>query len=188
MSNAVSPLQGASYEGYVTVTELGLRGMITLRGDLSSVTLHAAVKTLCGVAAPDVNQCVSLGENAVAWMSPDELLLSLPYDQANAGVEALTKKLAGEHMLASNMSDARAVFQLRGAAVREVLAKLAPLDMSRDAFSVGSFRRSRLAQTPAAIWMREEDCIELVCFRSVADYVFALLSRAAQPGSEVYHF
>ncbi|MEM7441658.1 MAG: sarcosine oxidase subunit gamma family protein, partial [Pseudomonadota bacterium] len=91
----------------------------------------------------------------------------------------------GQHALAVNVSDARAIFQVSGPIAREVLAKLAPVDFSREAFRPGQFRRSRLAQVPAAIWADDEDIFRIICFRSVAEYVFNLLKVAAQPGSEV---
>ena len=69
-----------------------------------------------------------------------------------------------------------------------MVAKLAPVDLAPGEFEPGQFRRTRLAQVPAALWMPEEDRIRLVVFRSVARYVFDLLSVAAQPGSEVGHF
>ncbi len=185
MSNAVSALQGATYEGYVTVTEMGLRGMITLRGDLSSAKLKKAVKSVTGVDVPSVNSVAVQADNAVAWMSPDELLILCPHEDAEQTVEKLSNALKGQHFLAANVSDARAVFQLQGKACREVIAKLAPVDMSPNAFPAGHFRRTRLAQTPAAFWMPDTQTVELICFRSVAGYVFDLLSRAAMPGAEV---
>ncbi|WP_299191498.1 sarcosine oxidase subunit gamma [uncultured Litoreibacter sp.] len=188
MSNAVSALQGVTYEGYVTVTEMGLRGMITLRGDLSSAKLKKAVKAVSGVDVPGVNSCVLKGDQAVAWMSPDELLLMCPHDRADTAVEKLSTALKGQHFLAANVSDARAVFQVQGQAAREVIAKLAPVDMSPDAFPAGHFRRTRLAQTPAAFYMPDAQTVELICFRSVAGYVFDLLSRAATLGAEVEYF
>ncbi len=188
MSNAVSALQGVSYSGYVDVEEMGLRGMITLRGDLGSVKMKKAVKAAAQTGVPAMNSCVSATDTAAAWMSPDELLLLCPYDEAGATVEVLNKQLAGEHYLAENVSDARAVFQLRGSAVREVIAKLAPVDTAPEAFPVGHFRRTRLAQTPAAFYLRDAETLELICFRSVADYMFALLKRASVPGSEVDAF
>ena len=84
-----------------------------------------------------------------------------------------------------NVSDARAVFRIKGPNTREVLAKLAPVDLSPQAFGPGMIRRTRLAQVPAAFWMEDTDTAQLVCFRSVAQYVFDLLKTAAQPGSEV---
>ncbi|MEO9629184.1 MAG: sarcosine oxidase subunit gamma, partial [Sulfitobacter sp.] len=50
------------------------------------------------------------------------------------------------------------------------------------------FRRTRMGQVPAAFWLREDGVFEVICFRSVAQYMFDLLSVAAQPGSEVGHF
>lgn len=188
MSNAVSALDGASYEGYVRVTEQGLRGMITLRGDLSSAKLKAVVAKLTGVKPPAVTGCSFSGAYGVAWMSPDELLILCPYDAAEAGVAQLSKALKGQHFLAANVSDARAVFRIAGAGTREVLAKLAPVDMSRNAFQPGQLRRTRIAQAPAAFWMTEDGAAEVICFRSQAEYVFELFKRAAMPGAEARVF
>lgn len=50
------------------------------------------------------------------------------------------------------------------------------------------FRRTRLAQVPAALRMVDDETFEVICFRSVAQYVFDLLKVAGQPGSEVGFF
>ena len=52
----------------------------------------------------------------------------------------------------------------------------------------GMFRRTRMAQVPAAFWMVDDQTFQIVSFRSVADYVFSLLKVAAQPGSGVNFF
>lgn len=188
MSNAVSALQGASFnEGIATITELGLRGMITLRGDLADKKLIKAVKAIAG-AMPAPREIALKGDNGAAWMSPDELLLMVPHAEAAQTVEMLNTSLKGTHFLAANVSDARAVFEIAGPHAREVMAKLAPVDFAPGAFQMGMFRRSRLAQVPAAFWMNEEDAFTVVCFRSVGEYMFDLLSVAAQPGSEVEAF
>ncbi|MEP2203837.1 MAG: sarcosine oxidase subunit gamma, partial [Tateyamaria sp.] len=67
-------------------------------------------------------------------------------------------------------------------------AKLAPVDLAPGQFTSGMFRRTRMGQVPAAFWLREDGVFEVICFRSVAQYMFDLLSVAAQPGSEVGHF
>ena len=79
----------------------------------------------------------------------------------------------------------RAVFQLGGAGAREVIAKLCPVDMAPGQFEPGMFRRTRMAQVPAAFAMIDAETIEIICFRSVAEYVFDLLCVAAAPGSQV---
>jgi sarcosine oxidase subunit gamma len=188
MSEAVSALQGASYEGYVSVREMGLQGMVTLRGDLSSSKLKSAVKKVAGVDLPEVRTAAAKGDTGLAWMSPDELLVMAPYSKAGAVVAELDKALKGEHFLAVNVSDARAVFEIKGADVREVMAKLSPVDMAPGSFSAGDFRRTRMAQAAAAFWMVDNETIRIICFRSVADYVFGLLKDAAEPGGEVGFF
>lgn len=185
MSNAVSALNGAAYsDGIAAVRELGLSGMVTLRGDLAEKKLIKAVKSHAG-AMPGQREVAFKGGNGAAWMSPDELLLICDHGQAGTLVAQLEKALAGAHFMAVNVSDARAVFEVSGAHAREVLAKLMPVDFAPGAFEPGMIRRSRMAQVPAAVWMQEDDAFRIVCFRSVAQYVFDVLGVAAQPGSEV---
>ncbi len=183
MSNAVSVLKGASSEGAVKVTEAGLRGMITLRGDLESTAVKDAVKSVVGLGVPSIRKISTGPSGAVAWMSPDELLLMVGYDQAGPTVLGLQKTLAGEHFMAVNVSDARATFTLEGYGAREVLAKGAPVDISPDAFSDGDIRRSRIGQIAAAFWTVDGETFEVVCFRSVGAFMFDWLSNAAKEGS-----
>ena len=188
MSNAVSALNGASSQGFASVTDTGLRGMITLRGDLSSPKMKAAVKAAIGTtgaAIPDVRRVTRGKAGLAAWMSPDEMLILCDYSAVNDVVAKLTAKLDGEHALAVNVSDARAVFRIEGQGAREVLAKLAPVDLSPEAFKSDDFRRSRIAQVAAAFWLNEDGSFELVCFRSVAQYVFDVLSVSAEKGGAV---
>ena len=115
-----------------------------------------------------------------------------PYNEVGNRLDALNAKLGDMFAMAVNVSDARAVFRVSGTsespAAREVIAKLCPVDMSPDVFEPGMFRRTRMAQVPAAFWMDADESIRIVCFRSVADYVFGLLKAAAAQGSGVGHF
>ncbi len=188
MSEPVSALNGASFDGTVAVREAGLQGMITLRGDLSSAKMKKAVKNATGAAIPGTREIAVSRESAAAWMSPDELLLMVPYDTAAEALGKIDAALKGEHYLAVNVSDARAVFEIAGAGVREVIAKLCPVDMAPGAFEPGTIRRTRMAQVAAAFWMVDAETVRVVCFRSVAGYVFGLLCDAAEPGGEVGFF
>ncbi|WP_294226605.1 sarcosine oxidase subunit gamma family protein [uncultured Shimia sp.] len=187
MSEAVSALDGVTFEGFAKVAETGLRGMITVRGDLASKEMMAAVKAATGAVLPAQRKVTSGDTGAVAWMSPDELLVVVDYDAANEAVATLTDALKGSHALVANVSDARAVFRLSGDSSRDVLAKLAPVDFSKDAFAAGDIRRSRIAQVPAAVWGNEDGSFEVICFRSVAQYVFDVLKVSAEVGGEVNH-
>ena len=65
MSEAVSALQGKTAPGDVTVTESGLRGMITLRGDIGSTKLKAVCTGLSGVDFPASGQANCGGEKGL---------------------------------------------------------------------------------------------------------------------------
>lgn len=189
MSEPVSALQNVSdTNGIAQITEVGPLGMITLRGDLKSKAIRNSATAVAGVDYPDERHCNCVGERGIAWMSPDELLVMCHHDEVPEALEKIHKTLGKAHALAVNVSDARAVFHVQGPRAREVMAKLAPVDLDPAVFTPGMFRRTRLAQVPAAFWMRDDETFQVICFRSVAQYVFDLLKVAAQPGSEVDHF
>ena len=167
----------------VSVSQSGPQGMITLRGDLDHMTLQAACKALTGADMPAMGKITMNDANAIGWMSPDEVLLLLPYAEANGGVQTLREKLAGQHHLAANVSDARAMFTVSGTAVRDSVAKLTPVDMHPDSLAIGDLRRTQLGQVAAAFWMTDAAKCQVVCFRSVADYMANLLATSAAAGA-----
>lgn len=186
MSEPVTALKGAQYDGGIAViSEVPLQGMITLRGDLGSAAVKKAAKGF-GVEVPKMREARFEAEKGIAWMSPDELLLLCPYGEVHQTVTALQNALGEAHALVVNVSDARAAFRVEAPHVREVMGKLCPVDLAPAAFTPGMFRRTRLAQVPAAIWMPAAQSFQVICFRSQAQYVFDLLKVAAQPGSEVH--
>ncbi len=189
MSEPVSALGLARFEGIATIEETGPLGMITLRGDLSASALKKAASRAAGGAPSPAPLTVTAAEDgALAWMSPDELLVMCPYADAPARTTELREALGTLHALAVNVSNARAVFRMSGPGAREALAKLCPLDLSPAAFPPGTFRRTRLAQIPAALWAESDDTLRLICFRSVAQYAFDVMKTAARENSTVGFF
>ena len=182
MSNAVSALQGKVAPGEVTIREAGLQGMIILRGDLADKKLRSVCTGVAGVDFPGQGQANCVARKGLCWMSPDELLVLVPYDEVAQAMALIDKALGGTHYLAENVSDARAVLIVEGTFCREVMAKLAPVDLHPATFKPGDFRRTRLGQVAAAFWMRDEDTFEVICFRSVAEYAFNLLAASAKAG------
>ncbi|MBC2835907.1 sarcosine oxidase subunit gamma [Paragemmobacter straminiformis] len=181
MSDPVSALGGATFDGFARVREIGPIGMVTLRAkDVAG--LAEAVKAVTGTALPAPRKIEVAGERACGWMSPDEYLLVLPYAEAGAAIASLSKALAGQHFLAADVSDARAVFRVEGEKAAQVLAKLSPVDFA--ALQPGELRRTRAAQVAAAFWA-DGDGFTVVCFRSVGKYVFDLLASSAMAGSEL---
>ncbi len=177
-------LGGLSFDGSVRIDEIGPQGMIGFRGDLADPEVQSALESVAGVAMPGQRSISQGGARGLGWMSPDEVLILLPYADVAEGIASLEKRLAGRHHLATDMSDARAVFRISGPAAREVLAKLSPVDLSPAAFGPGELRRTRAAQVAAAFWLGDDGAFTLICFRSVVQYVFDILSLSAQPGTE----
>lgn len=189
MSDPVTALSGAHVAAALAdIAELGPSGMITLRGDLSSGALNKAAQDAVGADVPEQRRFSVGRKGGIAWMSPDELLLLCPYEDVQEVLTRLHSALEGQHALAVNVSDARAMFRVTGPHMREVLAKLMPVDLHPDHFGHGDVRRTRLAQVPAAMWMPEPETAQIICFRSVAQYVFDVLKVAAQEGAEVGYF
>jgi sarcosine oxidase subunit gamma len=161
--------------------------MITLRGDLGGAKMKKAVKAVTGQAVPTSGQFLGNGDKGVAWMSPDELLVIVPYADVAGAIEALNKALAKTHFLTVDVSDARAVFTVSGNGARDVLARLCPVDLHPGSFGMGQARRTRLAQIAAAFWMHDVG-FDVVCFRSVGDYAEGVLTRAATTGEKTGFF
>lgn len=181
MSNPVSALNGASFQGFASIREIGPLGMITLRAK-GVKALDKAVKAVTGTKLPATRRIEINGDKACGWMSPDEYLLVVPYAEVTAALASLAKALASEHHLAVDVSDARAIFRVEGDKAADVLRKLSPVDF--EALEPGELRRTRAAQVAAAMW-QQDNGYTVVCFRSVAGYVMGLLTHSAQPGSEL---
>ena len=161
------------------VMRVTARGMITLRGDLMSTLVKKSVKAVTGQDMPNSGQFLGDGTSGVAWMSPDELLLVLPYENVAKSVLQIDETLNGEHYLVADVSDARAFFSVLGTNARDVLARVCPVDLHSGSFCVGQFRRTRMAQVAAAFWMHDTG-FNVVCFQSVGDYAQDLLTQAAE--------
>jgi sarcosine oxidase subunit gamma len=157
--------------------------MVTVRGNLASPAMIAAVRSATGCDLPGERRIRTAGGKGVAWMSPDELLVLVRYADVPGTVAALTAALAGEHALVADVSDARAVFTVTGAKADQVIRKLSPADI--DGMAPDEIRRTRIAQVAGAFWRSAPDQITLVTFRSVAAYVMDLLRNAAKAGSEL---
>lgn len=181
-----SALAGAQAQGLIEIREMGLQGMVSLRADLA--TAAKAVKKLTGADMPGPRAMTGGTGCQVAWMSPDEVLIFCDHDRAGKLAFDLSEALSGQHHLAVNVSDARAMFSLTGAAgpLRDVIAKITPADIG--GLPLGEMRRTRLQQVASAIWFQSETEARVICFRSVARYVFDLVTVSAQPDGAVgYH-
>ena len=173
------------FQGYVTIRQKCDHSMFTLRANLASNKVKSAVKTGLKLTVPKRGTYAQNNEVILAWMSPDELLIIVPEAERSAAFAALEQALEGCIICLRMCPMLGRRFTIEGGSAREVVAKLAPMDISAAQFPVGGFARTRFAQVAGAIFVEQEDRLSLICFRSVQDYVFALLCGAAKLGSEV---
>ena len=160
------------------VLEPDVFGMLLIKADLASAPLVAAVERIFGVGVP--GRCMAEGDRelAVAWMAPDELLALVPAERVREALAELQSALAGEHALCADVSAMRACFEMQGEGVRDVLAKGTPADVSPSAFGPGGFRRTRVGQLAAAIWMLDGRSARIFCLRSEAEHLREWLGEA----------
>lgn len=179
----IMPPKRMAVEGSVMIAQHHYTGMITIRADLSDAKVKAKIKSLTGHAVPKQRRINGGQTDGLAWMSPDELLYFCPSDVAET-VAKLEAGIGG-HAMVVDVSHSRAVFSIAGTGTREVLAKGAPIDLSPEGFGKGDYRRTRIGQVAAAFWLEDvtSQTFAIVCFSSVAEYMFDWLSNAASKGS-----
>ena len=185
MSNSISAIQ-EPFKGYVTVSMDAPVGMLTLRGNLSSKPFASAVGQCLSSELPSACQIIQNGDVSIGWMSPDELLILCDYADVSSLSQNLQMELKDQHHMLVNVSDARALFKISGSGIREVIAKLAPVNVAT--LEIGEIRRTRFSQIAVAFWLTSETSVSVICFSSVADYMFNLLKTSSMPNSKVGDF
>lgn len=175
----------------IKLSEVSDRGMIDLRGAGSDKKFMGAVKDVLGVALPTQPRSVaSSGSLTVWWLSIDQWLVFCPRNEAVDLQARLAKALDGIHSLAVDVSDMRAIFRLEGENARVVLNKGTSVDFTDGSMPAGSVRRLRYAEIAAAAHVVSDNpcVIDMVMFRSFAEYTWSYLSQTAAKGSELKLF
>lgn len=180
-----SKIQISDETNYLKVFQHTDVGMITLRLDLENQVLKRKLRHALGISMPSVRQTEATTDALLAWMSPDELLYFCMKSEVVNRLNLVKETMTSYHSLSLDVSDARVVFSLEGGKVREVIAKLAPIDTAINRLELGEIRRTRLSQVAAAIWLTEENRATIICFRSVEKYLRDLLLISCKKGSEV---
>ena len=160
-------------------------GMITVRLDFDDPALRRNLRHSLGISIPSVRHIEVTTDTALGWMSTDELLYFCASAEVDNRLNLLRDSLRSHHSLVLDVSDARVVFSLEGDKVREVIAKLAPIDTDPNSLELGEIRRTRFSQTAAAVWLTAENSATVICFRSVEKYLHDLLLISCEEGSEV---
>ncbi|MEO8531584.1 MAG: sarcosine oxidase subunit gamma family protein [Deltaproteobacteria bacterium] len=155
------------------------RAMLSLRSRRFDTSLKDDLTRATMVAFPAPLTISQTGEIAIAWMATDELLILCPEERRDVLVASIKGASDGADLLITDVSDIRMQFTLSGGPLREVLARITPADVSQSALPVGMFRRSMIGQIAAAFWFSAPNQAQVLCFRSVGDYVEDVLKNAA---------
>lgn len=175
----------------IGLKEITDRGMIDLRGLASDKKFMAAAKDVLGVALPTApRSTASAGNITVWWLSIDQWLVFAPRGETAELQAKLVKALDGIHSLAVDVSDMRAIFRLEGDNARVVLNKGTSVDFTDGSLKAGNVRRLRYAEIAAAAHIvSDAPCvIDMVMFRSYAEYAWSYLTKTAAKPAELKLF
>jgi heterotetrameric sarcosine oxidase gamma subunit len=109
-----------------------------------------AFRRIFGFNTPSPGSQIHEGGLNVAWLSPNEWLLTGREADVHAWLARIEER-GEDEVLAVDLTHARTSFVLDGARTREVLASLCPVDLWSDSFPVGSVARTLLGDTNAFI-------------------------------------
>ena len=152
-------------------------GKLNIRGDQS---LKAAIKAATGCHFPPLpNHFETAGERCIVWLGPDEYLLLCESGKEKALHDTLINTIKRSHFAITDVSDSLCALSLRGAAVRDVLAKGCSLDLFPSKFGAGKCAQSLLAHAGITLMAFPDDAFILICRTSFAPYVHAWLVDAA---------
>lgn len=174
---AATPVTGAG----IVATEHAFLGHLNLRGDPGDTRFSALVSSVLGVVPPvAANTVVEAAGATMYWLGPDEWLLVSAGDRVTDLKHELRKALAAIRQSITDVSGGQTVVVLRGAPVRELLAKGCPLDLHPKVFAIGQCAQSHLARAPILLRpIQDGSAFELVFRRSFADYIWSWLEDAA---------
>lgn len=145
----------------------------------------AAIRQSFGVCLPDAPRIVAGNDMSFVWSGPDHwLALSRP---AATGIEArLAASLQGLAAVC-DQSDSRIMLEVRGAKLREVLAKGVSLDLHPRAFSMGAAALTSVSHVSLQFWQTEDaPAFRLLVARSYFQSFWRwLAASAAEYGVEV---
>lgn len=160
------------------ISERAFEGQINLRGDASDPRFVEAVMRVTGVAPPRApNTLESAGARRIAWLGPDEWLLSTPPGEEHTLLAALDAALAGLHAGATDLSEGYTVIVLEGADAEEILACECPLDLQ--ALATDRCAQTLIGKSNVLIVREAPERFAIAVRRSFAEYLYALLCHLA---------
>jgi len=159
----------------------GVVGLLTLRGGAPQAPLGNAVSSVLGLEPPTRLAYTEADGRRLRWMSPDEWLLSCAPAETT-DIEARLRAELGEapRVSITEVSAAWCVLELGGRDVRAVLSRGVPIDVDPAVFPPGRTASTVFAKAGATISNLGEERYEVICRRSLADYIARWIASAAR--------
>jgi len=145
--------------------------MLDVRGPADAVAAH--VKARYGLDIPrQPNTAIGSAARAL-WLGPDEWLVV-----SNAAASASPARSDQPDVSITEVSHGRAALRLRGADMRDALAKGCPLDLDPRAFPPGRCAQTAIGRISVILDHVERDVFDLYCSRSYAGSFWHWLTEA----------
>ena len=173
---------GSKERAGVILSEVAHRTIVNIRGTASDPAFPAAVQTATGLALPSAANTVSNGSVwQIIWLGPNEWWITGPDGEADSLVEALRANFAGQHAIACDVSESRAIIRISGPKARDVLMRGVSLDLHPRAFRVGQCAQTGLSRANVLLHLTDDrPAFEIYVLKSFSDYLWRWLETVAR--------
>ena len=149
--------------------EMAHLGKLNMRADKSAGKI---IKSITGCTFPPAaNKFTTAGERHAVWLGPDEFMIICEAGKDEELASAVHASFGSQHAAVTNITDALAAFHLKGAAVRQVLAKGCALDLHHNSFTSGDAAQTLLSSAAVTIMALADDEFIVICRTSFASYL-----------------
>jgi methylglutamate dehydrogenase subunit D len=181
------PVTSSGRRGLVVNDRDGLGIATVLERQGKAAALAARLRERFGIELPAGPHRVTVGGFGIAgtgpgaWLATDE-------GGSNAFARELAEGLDGIASV-SDQSDGYAVLRLSGPRVRDVLAKLVPIDLHPQVFRPGDVASTQVSHISVTLWRLDDSTdgaavFEIAVFRSLARSLWHAISESAAEWSE----
>lgn len=155
-------------------------GYLVIRGRAADAAFMDAASAVLGLRLPTTPRTVAAcGAGRVLWQSPDEWWLVTARHQRDAVAGALATALKGCFAQLVDNSGGFAALHIRGRNWTTLLRHLSPYDF--DSLPIGSCVSTVIGKATFTVIPASAEGVTLIFRRSFADYIWALIDRAALP-------
>ena len=165
----------------VTMSEVGHRAIINIRGTASDPAFTTAVKSATGIDLPvKANTVASNGDRQILWLGPNEWWVTAKDGEAESLLEALRNAFGGQHATACDVSESRAIIAVKGLKARDLLARGISLDLHPKVFTPGQCAQTGLSRCNVLLHLADDSPrFEIYVLKSFSDYLWRWLEQVA---------